>query len=124
MEIIRMRLTRVVDFGPVVSLSGTELTTQRAMTVHLDHCPSLGIGVALRALQFAPPMVFDAEHLLLSIDVVEEGAAHPTHDQGTDGPRYLTRQTEHQRQSNRHLRKPRRPVGIPEHHDQSGSTMR
>jgi hypothetical protein len=77
MDSIRIRLKRVIDFGPVVSLSGVDVATEQPMTVHIDCRPSPSMIVTWPAGRRTKPVTFDAENLVLSIDLgVDGGVGH------------------------------------------------
>lgn len=74
METIRIRLHRVVDFGPVVSMTGIEVGTQQPITVHLDYRTSDSDCATWRSCSSEEAIVFEVDRILLSIDLGEEGA--------------------------------------------------
>lgn len=74
MDTIRIRLHRVVDFGPVVSMTGVELATQQPITVHLDYRTSESDCVTWRSHVSDEAIIIDVDRIFLSIDLGEEGA--------------------------------------------------
>lgn len=85
MQIIRMRLSRIVDFGPVVSLIGVELRAQTAMAVHLACASPRHSDIALLISQLARPMSLERNSLVLSLGFSEESTDAATHEECTTG---------------------------------------
>ena len=65
---LRIRIERIVDFGPVVSLTGTDTETAEAVTVHIDHRPFAVFRRALQEAGLAPSMEYAANQLMLHLD--------------------------------------------------------
>ncbi len=69
MEPVRIRVSRVMDFGTVVSIVGTDVSTGEPVIVHVDHRPFQVIWDAWRAAGFPQPVEFDADNLTLSLGI-------------------------------------------------------
>ena len=76
MDTIRIRLKRVADFGRIVCMSGVELVTGQPMTVTIERRASATLLDAWAETGLAPPVMFDAEHRVLTVELGEEGAAN------------------------------------------------
>ena len=69
MEPIRIRVTRIMDFGTIVSIVGTDAVSNKPIMVHVDHRPFQAIWDTWKAANFPQPIAFDAERLTLNLDV-------------------------------------------------------
>jgi hypothetical protein len=69
MEPIRIRVTRIIDFGTIVSIVGTDVSSSKPIMVHVDHRPFQAIWDTWKAANFPQPIEFDAERLTLNLDV-------------------------------------------------------
>ena len=69
MEPIRIRVTRILDFGTIVSIVGIDAESNEAVVVHVDHRPFQAIWDAWNAANFPQPITFDAERLTLSLGI-------------------------------------------------------
>jgi hypothetical protein len=69
MEPIRIRVTRIMDFGTIVSIVGTDIVSNKPIMVHVDHRPFQAIWDTWKAANFPQPIAFDAERLTLNLDV-------------------------------------------------------
>jgi hypothetical protein len=69
MEPIRIRVTRIIDFGTIVSIVGTDLDSNKPIMVHVDHRPFQSIWDTWKAANFPQPIAFDAERLTLNLEV-------------------------------------------------------
>jgi hypothetical protein len=79
MEPIRIRVTRIMDFGTIVSIVGTDMVSNKPVMVHVDHRPFQAIWDTWKAANFPQPIAFDAERLTLNLDVeLDEFADEPT----------------------------------------------
>jgi hypothetical protein len=79
MEPIRIRVTRIMDFGTIVSIVGTDIVSNKPIMVHVDHRPFQAIWDTWKAANFPQPIAFDAERLTLNLDVeLDEFADEPT----------------------------------------------
>lgn len=77
MEPVRIRVTRIIDFGTIVSIVGIDIESNSTVTVHVDQRPFQAIWEAWGAAGFPQPVEFDPENLTLNLDI------HP--DQEKDG---------------------------------------
>lgn len=75
MDPIRIRVARIVDFGRVIAILGTDQETSKAVVVHIDYRPWQVILESWRAARFEQPVAFDAEKLTLNLvlDPDEDG---------------------------------------------------
>jgi hypothetical protein len=69
MDQVRMRVTRIIDFGTIVSIVGTDLDTHKSLVVHVDHRPFQSIWENWKAAGFPQPITFNADKLTLSLDI-------------------------------------------------------
>ena len=69
MEPIRIRVTRIIDFGTIVSIVGTDVDSKKPIMVHVDHRPFQSIWDTWKAANFPQPIAFDAERLTLNLEV-------------------------------------------------------
>ena len=74
MEPIRIRVSRIIDFGTIVSIVGTDTSSQKPVVVHVDHRPFQSIWETWRAAGFEQPISFDAERLTLNLDLDPDDA--------------------------------------------------
>ena len=65
MEPFRIRIERIIDFGPVVSLVGTDLESDVVVSVHIDHRPLPVVENAFRDAGLAPVTEYQADHRLV-----------------------------------------------------------
>jgi hypothetical protein len=65
---VRIRVTRIMDFGTIVSIVGLDLETNQTVMVHIDHRPFAQIWQDWKALGFPQPITFDAERLTIKLD--------------------------------------------------------
>ena len=79
MHPLRIRVERVIGFGPIVSLVGVDTDNQQRVTVHIDHRPFEAFWQAWREAGFSQPIEYDADRLTLSLDMVPDDgeAARP-----------------------------------------------
>lgn len=75
MEPIRIRVTRIMDFGTIVSIVGTDIVSNKPIMVHVDHRPFQAIWDTWKSANFPQPISFDAERLTLNLDVELDGLA-------------------------------------------------
>jgi hypothetical protein len=71
---IRLRIDRIVDFGTIVSLVGCDSETGEPVTVHVDHRPFKAFWDAWQQEGFPQPVEYDAERLILRLDVMPNAA--------------------------------------------------
>lgn len=79
MQSLRIRVDRVIDFGTIVSLIGTDLETERPVAVHVDLRPFAEIGQALPPeTGLRRPIAYDSSGCTLTLDLAPEldGEAH------------------------------------------------
>ena len=69
MQPLSIRLTRIVDFGVVVSLVGIDIGTNTPVSVHVDHRPFPIVRKALREAGLPAPIEYAACRLLLHLDM-------------------------------------------------------
>ena len=69
MEPIRMRIKRIMDFGTIVSIVGIDIESNQPVMVHVDHRPFQAIWDSWKAANFPQPVAFDAQHLILNLEV-------------------------------------------------------
>ena len=69
MEPIRIRVTRIIDFGTIVSIVGLDVASNKPIMVHVDHRPFQAIWDTWKAANFPQPITFDADRLTLNLDV-------------------------------------------------------
>jgi len=69
MEPVRLRVTRIVDFGTIVSIIGIDVVSQESVIIHVDHRPFAAVWEAWGAAGFPEPIEFDADNLTLTLDI-------------------------------------------------------
>ena len=69
MQPLRIRINSIVDFGTVVSLVGIDTETAKPVTIHVDHRPRSLLG-AWRAAGFPQPIEYEADRLMLHLDML------------------------------------------------------
>ena len=69
MNAIRVRVTRIIDFGAIVSVVGIDLASNQPVMVHVDHRPFQMIWNTWKAANFPEPLQFDAERLTLNVEM-------------------------------------------------------
>ena len=70
MQPLRIRIDRIVDFGTVVSLVGVDTETAMPVTIHVDHRPFATFWQAWRDAGFPQPIEYEADRLLLHLDML------------------------------------------------------
>jgi hypothetical protein len=70
MKPLRIRIDRIVDFGTVVSLVGIDTETAMPVTIHVDHRPFAAFWQAWREAGFPQPIEYEADRLLLHLDMM------------------------------------------------------
>ena len=83
---LRIRIERIVDFGPVVSLTGTDTETAEAVTVHIDHRPFAVFRRALQKTGLAPTMEYAVRQLILHFDLLPADGADSASLSESDSP--------------------------------------
>ena len=69
MKPLRIRINRIVDLGTIVSLSGVDTETAEPISIHVDHRPTNSFWEAWRAAGFPQPIEFEADRLILHLDM-------------------------------------------------------
>src|ERR1700694_1827179 len=69
MQPLRIRIDRIVDFGTIVSLVGIDTETVKPVTIHVDHRPFAAFWEAWRAAGFPQPIEYEADRLMLPLDM-------------------------------------------------------
>lgn len=69
MQPLRIRIDRIVDFGTVVSLVGTDTETAMPVTIHVDHRPFAAFWKAWWEAGLPQPVEYAADRLLLHLDM-------------------------------------------------------
>ena len=73
-------VSRLIDFGTIVSLVGTDVETGDPITVHVDHRPFAAFWAAWQDAGLPQPIEYDADKLTLSLaPVAEDDAEEPCH---------------------------------------------
>ena len=75
MKPLRIRIDRIVDFGTVVSLVGIDTETAMPVTIHVDHRPFAAFWQAWYAAGFPQPIEYDADRLMLHLDMMPDDDA-------------------------------------------------
>ncbi len=75
MKPLRIRVSRIVDHGTIVSLIGVDTEAGQPVTIHVDHRPFATFWEAWREAGFPQPIEYEADRLLLHLDMfpAEEG---------------------------------------------------
>jgi hypothetical protein len=75
MQSLRLRITRIIYFGIIVTLVGTDSETGKPVTLHVDHRPTSSFWEAWRQADCAQPIEYEADRVLLHLDMLpaEEG---------------------------------------------------
>jgi len=69
MDSIKIKVSKIIDYGTVVSIVGLDLTSDLPVVVHVDHRPFEAIWEAWRKAGFPQPIAFDAENLTLNLGI-------------------------------------------------------
>jgi hypothetical protein len=75
MQPLRIRIDRIVDFGTVVSLVGIDTETAEPVTIHVDHRPFAAFWQAWWEAGFPQPVEYDADRLMLHLDMMPDDDA-------------------------------------------------
>ena len=70
MKPLRIRIDRIVDFGTIVSLVGIDAETAKPVTIHVDHRPFAAFWEAWREAGFPQPIEYEADRLMLHLDML------------------------------------------------------
>jgi hypothetical protein len=79
MEAVRIRVNRMLDFGTLVSVIGTELETTMPIAVHVDLCPCAETRRFCHGPGLPQPIVYDAAGCTLTLDLAPPTAGEATH---------------------------------------------
>ena len=72
MKPFRIRVDRVIDFGTIMSLIGTDAETGKPVTVHVDYRPFDVVWAAWRDAGSKQTIEYAADGLTLSLGVAED----------------------------------------------------
>lgn len=72
MEPVRLRVTKIIDFGTIVSIIGIDVCSNETVIIHVDHRPFGAVWEAWGAAGFPEPIEFDADNLTLKLDIDPE----------------------------------------------------
>jgi hypothetical protein len=75
MKPLRIRIDRIVDFGTVVSLVGIDTETAMPVSIHVDHRPFAVFWQAWREAGFPQPIEYEADRLMLHLDMLPDDDA-------------------------------------------------
>ena len=70
MQPLRIRNDRIVHFGTVVSLVGIDPKAAMPVTIHVDHRPFSSFSEAWRESGLAQPIEYEADRLMLHLDML------------------------------------------------------
>jgi hypothetical protein len=74
MQPFQLRVSRIIDFGVIVSLTGIDDRTGMPVTLHIDHRPFSFWGVWHKAGSLQP-IEYAADGLILHLDMLPAGDA-------------------------------------------------
>lgn len=86
MQPIKIRVSRIIDFGTIVTIVGDDVDTKKPITVHVDHRPFQSFWEAWQRSGQQQPIEFDAERLTLNLDLAPDDDACAEHDDPVDVP--------------------------------------
>jgi hypothetical protein len=69
MDTIRIRVERIVDFGLIVGVIGTDLASNEAIVVHIDHRPLTAVYGGWKAAGLSEGLAFTADNLTFQLGV-------------------------------------------------------
>ena len=69
MDPIRVRVSRIIDFGTIVTIVGDDLATNKPVTIHVDHRPFQSYWETWNSAGQQQPIEFDADRLTLQLDL-------------------------------------------------------
>jgi hypothetical protein len=72
MKPLRIRINRIIDHGTIVSLVGVDSETDKPVTVHVDHRPFASFWEAWREAGFPQPIEYEADRLMLHLDMLPD----------------------------------------------------
>ena len=70
MYAVRIRVDRVIDFGSIVSLIGTDLETENPVAIHVDLRAGAELDEAMPEAGLEPPVAYDAGGCTLTLNLV------------------------------------------------------
>jgi hypothetical protein len=80
MKPFRIKVSRLIDFGAIVTLIGVDAETSKPVTIHVDYRPFGVVWAAWRDVGSKQPIEYAAEGLTLSLglaaDDQSEAASH------------------------------------------------
>jgi hypothetical protein len=87
MKPLRIRISRIIDHGTIVSLIGTDSETDKSVTIHIDHRPFATFWEAWREAGFPQPIEYEADRLVLHLDMfpAEDGDDVQRLERDSDG---------------------------------------
>ena len=71
MDTLRIRVERIIDFGPIVGVIGRDLTSNEAVVLHIDHRPLSAVYGSWKAAGLSEGVAFSADDLTLQLGVDE-----------------------------------------------------
>jgi hypothetical protein len=72
MDPVKMRIDRIMDFGPIVSIVGTELASNQRVVIHVDYRPIEAICDTWRSAGLRDEAAFEADQLMLNLEIDHE----------------------------------------------------
>ena len=79
MYAVRIRVDRVIDFGTIVSLIGTDLETESPVAVHVDLRPLAERDRAMPEAGLQQPVAYDAGGCTLTLNLAAPGVEESMH---------------------------------------------
>jgi hypothetical protein len=73
MKPLRIRINRIINLGLIVSLTGVDTETAEPISIHVDHRPTNSFWEAWRAAGFRQPVEYEADQLILHLDMQPMG---------------------------------------------------
>lgn len=81
MDPVKIRVSRIIDFGSIVSIVGIDTDSDEPVVVHVDRRPFAEIWKAWSTAGFPQPIEFDADNLTLKLDIdLDDGGITPELD--------------------------------------------
>jgi hypothetical protein len=69
MQTLRVRVARVIDFGPTVAIVGKELVSNLEVVLHIDYRPLVKIQEAWKSGGLSEKIQFEADSLIMRLDL-------------------------------------------------------
>jgi len=83
MEPIRIRVTRIIDYGSIVSIVGIDTNLTKQVVIHVDYRPFQKIWEAWSEAGFSQPITFDADRLTLNLAMeTDDETLEPDNESG------------------------------------------